>query len=87
MIKLKIGAKSLTNPLVVGVRCCEATLSQTNEDDDKAPDVTIQLAGLGVFDQRTVEIWRKLAAINAAVKRKVTAEKRWLSYTRVLTYK
>ena len=90
-IKLIIGAKRLTNPLMVGVRPSESTvskcqqlLSQANEDDDDEPDVAIQLTGLGVFDQHTVEIWRK-AVIGAGVKRKVTEEKRWLSNTRVLT--
>ena len=88
---LIIGAKRVTNPLMVGVRPSESTvskclqlLSQANEDDDEEPDVAIQLAGLGVFDQHTVEIWRK-AVIGAAIKRKVTEEKRWLSNTRVLT--
>lgn len=90
-IKLIIGPKRLTNPLMVGVRPCESTinkcqqlLSQANEDDDEEPDVAIQLANLGVFDQHMIELWRK-AVLGAAVKRKVTEEKQWLSNTRVLT--
>ena len=90
-IKLIIGPKRLTNPLMVGVRPCEATiskcqqlLSQADEDDDNESDVAIQLANLGVFDQHMIEIWRK-AVIGAAVKRRVTEEKRWLSDTSVLT--
>ena len=90
-IKLIIGAKCLTNPLLMGVRPCESTvskcqqlLSQANKDDDEEPDVAIQLANLGVFDQHTVKICRK-AVIGAAVKRKVTEEKQWLSNTFVLT--
>ena len=76
---------------MVGVRPCEATiskcqqlLSQADDDDDNESDVAIQLANLGAFDQHMIEIWRK-AAVGAAVKRKVTEEKRWLSDISVLT--
>lgn len=91
-IKLIVGGTRLTNPLVVGVRPCEATVSKcqqllsqaNNLEDDQDPDVAVQLGNLGVFDQHSLEIWRK-AVIAADVKRKVTEEKRWLSNTRVLT--
>ena len=90
-IKLIIGPKRPTNPLMVGVTPCEATiskcqqlLSQADDNDDNKSDVAIQLTNLGVFDQHMIEIWRK-AVIGAAVKRKLTEEKRWLSNTSVLT--
>ena len=90
-IKIIIGPKRLTNLLMLGVRPCESTikkcqqlLTQANEDDDEEPDVAIQLANMGVFDEHMIEIWRK-AVLGAAVQRKVTEEKRWLSNTRVLT--
>ena len=58
--------------------------SISDEDDDNESDVAIQLANLGAFDQHMIEIWRK-AVIGAAVKRKMTEEKRWLSDISVLT--
>lgn len=80
-IKLIVGGTRLTNPLVVGVRPSEATvskcqqlLSQANKKDDEDPDVAVQLGNLGVFDQHSLEIWRK-AVIGADVKRKITEEK------------
>ena len=80
-IKIIIGPKHLTNPLMLGVRPCESTirkcqelLSQANEDDDEVSDVAIQLANMGVFDEHMIEIWRK-AVLGAAVQRKVTEEK------------
>lgn len=80
-IKLIVGGTGLTNPLVVGVRPSEATvskcqqlLSQANKKDDEDPDVAVQLGNLGVFDQHSLEIWRK-AVIGADVKCKITEEK------------
>ena len=71
----KLGGTRPANPLVVGVRPCEATvstcqqlLSQANNlEDDQDPDVAVQLGNLGVFDQHSLEIWRK-AVIGADAK-------------------
>ena len=83
-IELVSDARHFINPLMLGARPSESTVSKcqqlinqaSNEDDES--DVAIKLGNLGVFRTHALDIWRR-AFLAADLKRKVAVEERWLS--------